>query len=231
MHWKNPWELSIMNDIMKKILFIFDLDGTLVDAYQAIWETLSYTLEALGYPPVDFETAKRAVGHGDRNYIPRFFRPEHIQQAATIYRQYHLKSLDGKIKLMPGAKELLENLKKMDRIVAAASNRPCESGLLILKNLGIEKYFDRTVFGDQVENQKPHPEMILKILDFFKIKGDKAVFIGDMDIDILTGKKAGVDTIVLPTGSSTVEELKIAGPTKLCNSLFEILQMIEEGIL
>ncbi len=193
---------------MKKQLFIFDLDGTLMDAYQAIWETLVYTLNKLGYPPVDFETAKRAVGHGDKNYIPRFFRPEHVEQASKIYREYHLKSLDGRVKLLPGAKELLEKLKETDKFIAVASNRPCESGMLLLKKLGIETYFDKTVFGDHVINQKPDPEMILKLLDFFRMDKEKAVFIGDMDIDVYTGKKAGIDTIVVPTGSSTIEEIE-----------------------
>ncbi|MCX7705287.1 MAG: HAD family hydrolase [bacterium] len=215
---------------MKKKLFIFDLDGTLIDAYQAIWETLVYTLTKLGYPPVDFETAKRAVGHGDKNYIPRFFKPCDIKKASKIYREYHLKSLDGKVKLLPGAKQLLEKLKETGKLIAVASNRPLESGLLIIKNLDMKKYFDITVFGDQVTNQKPDPEMILKILDFLKTNNKEAIFIGDMDIDVLTGKKAKIDTIVVSTGSSTVEELIAASPTILCTSLLEVLQMLQKGI-
>ncbi len=216
---------------MKKQIFIFDLDGTLVDAYQAIWETLLYTLNALGYPPVDFEEAKRAVGHGDKNYIPRFFKKDDIEKASKIYREYHLKSLDGKIHLLPGAKELLDKLKKTNRFIAVASNRPYESGTIILKNTGIEKYFDRILFGNQVKNQKPHPEILLKILKSLEIDKENAVFIGDMNIDVATGKSAGVDTIVVPTGSSTIEELIAANPSKICSSLFEILEMVEKDLL
>ncbi|MCM8814486.1 MAG: HAD family hydrolase [Candidatus Omnitrophica bacterium] len=216
---------------MEKKLFIFDLDGTLIDAYMAIWETLLHTLNTLGYPPVDFKTAKRAVGYGDKNYIPRFFRPQHVDQASRIYREYHLKSLNGKIKLLPGAKKLLEELKRKDRYIAVASNRPSESGILIVRNLGIEKFFDKMVFGDQVVNQKPDPEILLKIIDFFRIDKKNTIFVGDMDIDANTGKKAGIDTFVVPTGSSTVQELKISNPSKICNSLFEILEMLQQGLL
>ncbi|MCM8759276.1 MAG: HAD family hydrolase [Candidatus Omnitrophica bacterium] len=216
---------------MKKKLFIFDFDGTLMDAYQAIWETLLYTLNKLGYPPVDFETAKRAVGYGDKNYIPRFFRPEDVEQASKIYREYHLKSLDGRVKLLPGAKELLKKLKEDGRLVAIASNRPFESGDLIIKKLGIKEYLDTAIFGDQVNNQKPDPEMVLKLLDLFQVEKEKAVFIGDMDIDVYTGKKAGVDTIVVPTGSSTIEELKKANPSMLCNSLFDVLELVNKNLI
>ncbi|MCM8763799.1 MAG: HAD family hydrolase [Candidatus Omnitrophica bacterium] len=216
---------------MKKQLFIFDLDGTLVDAYIAIWETLLHTLKVLGYPPVDFQTAKRAVGHGDKNYIPRFFRPEHVKKASKIYREYHLKSLNGKVKLLPGARQLLEKLKQTHRYIAVASNRPSESGILLVRNLGIEQFFDKMMFGDQVTNQKPDPEILLKILDSFKIDRKNTVFVGDMDIDVATGKNAGIDTFAVPTGSSTIEELRAGNPSKICNSLFEIIDMLKQGML
>ncbi len=216
---------------MKKKLFIFDLDGTLVDAYQAIWETLLYTLEKLGYPPVDFETAKMAVGHGDKKYIPRFFKPEDVEKASKIYREIHLKKLDGKVKLLPGAKELLQKLKQKEKLTGLASNRPCESGVIILKITDLQQYFDRTIFGDQVKNQKPDPEILLNLIDFFKLSKEETVFIGDMDIDVETGKKAGVDTIVVPTGSSTLKQLENSKPSRICNSLFEILKMLEDELI
>ncbi|HOJ30904.1 MAG TPA: HAD family hydrolase [bacterium] len=215
---------------MKKHLFIFDLDGTLMDAYQAIWETLLYTLSSLGYPPVDFETAKRAVGHGDKHYIPVFFKPEDVEKARKIYREYHLKSLNGKVRLMPGAKQLLEKLKNSNRFIAVASNRPSESGMLIIKNLGIESFFNYTVFGDQVANQKPDPEMLIKVLEFFGLEKEKAVFIGDMDIDAVTGKKAGIDTLIVSTGSSTIDQIMVSNPSKICNNLFEIIDMLDKGL-
>ncbi|MCM8822015.1 MAG: HAD family hydrolase [Candidatus Omnitrophica bacterium] len=216
---------------MKKKLFIFDLDGTLIDAYISIWETLLHTLKTLGYPPVDFQTAKRAVGHGDKNYIPRFFKPDDVDKASKIYREYHLKSLNGKAKLLPGAKDLLEVLKQTQRNIAVASNRPSESGILLVRNLGIEHFFDKMMFGDQVTNQKPDPEILIKILVYFKIDRENAIFVGDMDIDAATGKKAGIDTFVVSTGSSTIEELKTSNPSRICNSLFEILEMLKQGLL
>lgn len=216
---------------MKKKLFIFDLDGTLMDAYQAIWETLLYTLASLGYGPVDFETAKRAVGHGDKYYIPVFFKPEDVERARKIYREYHLKSLNGKVHLLPGAKQLLEKLKNTNRFIAVASNRPSESGLLIIKKLGIEHFFNYTIFGDQVTNQKPDPEMIIKVLQFFKVEKENAVFIGDMDIDVITGKKAGIDTIIVTTGSSTLDQIIESNPSKICNNLFEIVDMLDKQLL
>lgn len=216
---------------MKKSLFIFDLDGTLIDAYQAIWETLLYTLNALGYEQVDFETAKRAVGYGDKNYIPRFFKPQHIEQARKIYREYHLKNLNGKVHLLPGARQILEKLHKNKRLITIASNRPSESGLAIIENLGIINFFSNMVFGDQVQQQKPHPDMILRLIEEGGVKTEHTVFIGDMTIDVFTGKNAGVDTIVVPTGSSSREELVESKPTWLCNSLFEVIKMLDSDIL
>jgi len=217
--------------IMKKRLFVFDLDGTLIDAYQAVWETLSYTLSVFGYPPVDFETAKRSVGYGDKNYIPKFFKPEHVEQARQIYREYHLKNLNGKVHLLPGARQLLEKLKQDKRIIGVASNRPSESGIPIVRNLDIMEFFSRMLFGDQVTRQKPEPDMLLKLIEETNVKPQDTVFVGDMTIDILTGKNAGVDTIVVPTGSSTRTELVESKPSYLCDSLFDVIKLLDSGIL
>ncbi|HPP67266.1 MAG TPA: HAD family hydrolase, partial [bacterium] len=200
---------------MKKQLFIFDLDGTLVDAYQAIWKALLYARSALGYPPVDFETAKRAVGYGDKNYILKFFRQDDVEQARTIYLEYHLKILNNNISLMPGARDILEKLKQNKRVIAVASNRPSRAGLCILENLGIKDFFSKTIFGDQVKQQKPDSEMISKIIEELGINPRVAVFIGDMTIDVATGRNAGVDTIAIPTGSSTLDELRESNPARL----------------
>jgi len=73
--------------------------------------------------------------------------------------------------------------------------------------------------------------MLLKLIEETNVKPQDTVFVGDMTIDILTGKNAGVDTIVVPTGSSTRTELVESKPSYLCDSLFDVIKLLDSGIL
>jgi len=60
---------------MRRIkLIIFDLDGTLVDAYPAIISSFNYTMQKLNYPVQDVLTIRRAVGWGDENLLRPFIK-------------------------------------------------------------------------------------------------------------------------------------------------------------
>jgi phosphoglycolate phosphatase len=214
---------------MHKDLFIFDLDGTLMDAYQAIWASLTHTLDAFGYPPVDYEVAKHAVGMGDKHFVTKFFKPADVEQARRIYRDHHLSIIHDKVFLMPGAGELLAFLTARGKFLAVASNRPRETGRSIIRQLDIEHYFQRVVFADMVARPKPSPDVVEAITSFFGAARQQALFVGDMDIDVNTGKNAGVDTVAVATGSSSHEELKACGPDCLCLSLHELLAELKNG--
>ena len=70
-------------------LVIFDLDGTLVDAYPAIIKSFNYAMQKLGYPAQDGLIIRRAVGHGDGGLLRPFVRRQDIKPALRIYRRHH----------------------------------------------------------------------------------------------------------------------------------------------
>jgi len=75
-------------------LIIFDLDGTLVDAYQAVGQSVNYTLDRLGSAPRSHAEIKRSVGGGDRKLMVHFVGEKLADQALAIYRPHHAKALD-----------------------------------------------------------------------------------------------------------------------------------------
>ncbi len=204
---------------------MFDLDGTLINAYKAIQDTLNYTLKQLGYKNQEtYEEAKRAVGLGDKKFIEKFFKPEDIETALKIYNQYHVSIIKDKTFLMDGTKEVLSYLKNKGIFLAVTSNRPGISGFPLLKNLGIKNYFQKITFGDMVQNPKPHPQMIEDTEKFFHVEKNEIIFVGDMTIDIQTGKNANVLTVAVSTGSSYFEELENLHPDFLYTSLFDLMK-------
>lgn len=211
-----------------KKLSIFDLDGTLIDAYTAIHKTLNYCLFKLGYPPVSLERVKRAVGKGDIDLAEKMVKKEDVDLFISLYRQNHLNFLDGNIKLLPGANILLEYLKNKGVYIAVATNRAGFSVLPLLEKLNIKDYFDIIYTRDDVKSPKPDPEILFRIMDTLKVDKEQTFFVGDMDIDYLTGKNAGVDTYIVLTGSSNKEDFVGYSDVNLFDNLISLKEYLEK---
>jgi len=190
----------MMNDRVR--LVIFDLDGTLVDAYAAVEKSINYTLGQLGYPAASGFKIKRSVGWGEIHLISQFVEPRDLAQAVKIYRGHHSQALRRGTKLLPGAMSILRDLRRQGYLIAIASNRATKFSRLIARQLQIDRYFDLIVCRDKVKRPKPSPDIINRILHELRLRHDQAVFVGDMVVDVQAGKHAKVKTVAVVTGSS-----------------------------
>jgi len=215
-----------MSDNIKCV--IFDLDGTLVDAYKAVASSLNYTLAQMDRAPVDDDKIKRAVGRGDRNLIKTFLSEEDIDGALSIFRQHHTHALKQGTKFLPGARRVLDELKRKRLFLAVASNRPTRFTHIILKHLKIRQTFDYVLCGDKVARQKPAADILEQILTRFSIMPREALYVGDMTIDVETGNNAGIKTVAVTTGSSTEEEITQQKPFKIIDHVSKVAPIVEE---
>tara|TARA_B100000315_G_C14569575_1_gene584784 strand:+ start:1858 stop:2505 length:648 start_codon:yes stop_codon:yes gene_type:complete len=211
-----------------KKLFIFDLDGTLVNAYKAIENSLNFTRKQLGYGKVNSGRIRFSVGHGDKDFVSRFFNKQDKYQALAIYRKHHKKALLRNSSLYPKTKLLLYTLRKKGKKVAVASNRPSFYTNILLKTLGIRKYFDAVYCADKVGSLKPDPKILKVILDRFKNKTEEAIYFGDMDIDLETAKRAKIDMVFKKGGSSRLSEVKKYKTKKVISKLEDILKELNK---
>jgi phosphoglycolate phosphatase len=210
-------------------LVIFDLDGTLVDAYPAVVKSVNHSLSELGFPKRSYDAIKKAVGWGDRQLMAQFVGEEFADKAIRIYRPHHTKALgaQGQVRFLPEAKQLLNNLRKSGYKVALATNRPYKFTMIILKNLDIHKKFDMVLCADRAPRPKPYPDMLKIICKRFKTPMSEALFVGDMTIDVETGQRAKVTTIAVATGSSTRAQLKALKPFKIINRIGQIKTILK----
>jgi len=211
---------------MKYKLVIFDLDGTLIDAYAAIAAGINQMLQSLGYPRQKLEVIKRKVGWGVEKLIEPFIEKKDYQRAVEVYLKSQETLLPKMTKLLPGAKEVLKELKEKGCRLAVASNRPSSFSEPLLKHLKIAQYFSFILCADQINSYKPNPKILSLILKKLNIPPEETVYVGDMALDAETGKNAKVKTIIVLTGSSNQKEVIAAKPFKIINQISEILLFI-----
>jgi|CXWL01.1.fsa_nt_gi phosphoglycolate phosphatase len=206
---------------------IFDLDGTLVDAYKAVERSMNYALKQAGFPKVSAHTIKRSVGWGDRQLIEGFVGREHSPVVLDIYRRHHTESLKTGVKFLRGAQEILIDLDRDGYILAIASNRPTRFTKIILKILKMDAYFDCVLCADKISRPKPYPDILKFILKKYKLRSKEALYVGDMTIDVKTGNSARVKTVAVLTGSSTREEISLLKPYKIIPRISHLRNVIK----
>jgi phosphoglycolate phosphatase len=207
-------------------LIIFDLDGTLVNAYTAISKSFNYTMQRLNYPLQGDLVIRRAVGWGDNNLLKPFIKEKDLKKALYIYRKHHRESLLRHSRLFPGVLGLLSNLKKQGYKLAIASNRPTMFSWILIRHLKLGRYFDYVLCADRLKHIKPHPEILNKIMRRLSVAAQQAIYVGDMVIDAQAGRRAKVKTIIVTTGSSTRKEIRKEKPNLIVRRITELRKIL-----
>lgn len=212
---------------MKEIkLIIFDLDGTLIDAYQAIAKSFNFTMQSLKTGKYSPKVIRRAVGWGDENLLRPFVGSGDLQQALFIYRKHHKQSLVKYSRLLPGVKKVLGLLKVKGYRLAVASNRPTRFSRILIRHLKLNKYFDYILCADKCKHMKPHPEILQKIMGRFQVKPSQTLYVGDMAIDAEAAHRAKARAIIVTTGSSAKKEIKKEKPFLIIGRITGLLEVL-----
>lgn len=207
-------------------LIIFDLDGTLIDAYAAICSSFNYVMRKLGLKPKSPGFIRRLVGWGDANLLKPCVPGDDLARALRLYRHHHKLSLLRHSRLYPYARVLLRKLKARGCKLAVASNRPSRFSLILLKHLRIINLFDYVLCADKLKRGKPSPEILNKIIKKFALKKPEVLYVGDMVIDAQAGRRAKVRTIIVTGGSSGIAEIKREHPFKIISGLNQLVKMV-----
>jgi phosphoglycolate phosphatase len=186
-----------------KQLIIFDMDGTLVDSSTTLTNAINHVRANLSLQPMCGNTILRKLNDHTVNpakyfYEAEFFTTEH----ETWFSQYYRENHKNEVKLYSGIKELLQELKNIGFKLAIATNAYKVSANQALIYLNIKKYFDAVVCGDEVEQGKPNPYMLYRVLDEVNIEAKNTLFIGDGERDREAAKNANINYIMVHWGFS-----------------------------
>ncbi len=205
---------------------IFDFDGTLIDSYEAITESLNRVRASFSMPPCDPADVKTMVGHGLEHLIEKAIGPQRIEEGVKLFRQSYSTICEKKTSILPQVKETLEELDRRGYRMGIATNKPSYFARDILKALEMEHLFAEVLGPNDVERPKPDPEMLEIIMMRIGLAPDEVVYVGDMLLDIEVARRAGVAAYAIPTGSATREALLNGRPDRLLHRFSDLLTIL-----
>jgi 2-phosphoglycolate phosphatase len=205
---------------------LFDFDGTLADSYAAITASVNHVLAARGLPPLAEAVVRGKVGFGLHQLMHDLLPGSDAEENARLYRAHHPTVMISHTRLLPGARELLAALHAESIPMGICSNKPSAITKQLTAALDLDRYFGTVLGPEDVARPKPAPDMLLVGLRQLGGTAERALFVGDMTIDIETAKSAGVAVWVMPTGSHDEATLKAAGPEGFFADLHAIRQSL-----
>jgi 2-phosphoglycolate phosphatase len=212
---------------MKFNTVIFDLDGTLIDSYPAIQESLNYVLEYFGQPKVDLATTKKMVGRGLENLMIQAVGEDRKEQAIALFRKSYDQTVMRGTFLLPEVAETIRDLYEKGIKMAVASNKPSIYSRTILQNFALNPYFQACYGPDSVKQTKPDPAMLEGLMKELNADKKETLYVGDMVIDVETARNAGVPVALIATGGNSSEELRSLNPDYFLDSFGSLRLIIE----
>ena len=214
---------------MKKIaLFIFDLDGTLIDSKRDIAFSVHHTMKILGLPPILDEVIYSFVGNGVTPLIQQAVETAgevDFQEALSIFREHYQAHCLDTTKPFPGILEVIRHFSKTPKVVI--TNKSQGFSDTIIKGLGMTPSFLGIYGGDTNFPKKPDPALVHHLLQSLGATPESAVIIGDSRVDIETGKNAGIMTCGVTWGFRPKEELVESQPDYLIDRPGDLLNLFK----
>ncbi len=209
---------------------IFDLDGTLLDTLDDLWDAVNYTMDTYHFPRRTRTDVRAFVGNGvdrlielcspDGRANPRF------ADAVATYREHYAKISENKTCAYPGVMDLIRRLREDGIAVAVVSNKMHAATVTLCA-----KYFPEIplVCGEREADgirRKPYPDTVLWVVGKLGLKTDECVYIGDSEVDIATAKNAGMDCISVLWGFRDEDMLRETGGTVFAATAEELYEAI-----
>jgi len=205
---------------------VFDLDGTLIDGYDAIHAALRFALERLDRPVPGRERVREMVGHGLESLLEQAVGPSLAPEGVRLFRSFYPEvAIDGS-RLLPGVRDALDRLHEAGFALSVASNKPPLFSRMILEARGIAARFAAIVGPDDAHPPKPDPAMLTVLLAAMRVPAGRTVCVGDMEVDVEFARAGGCRVVVVPTGSRSEEYLRGAGADAMIANLSELPEAI-----
>lgn len=208
-------------------LLIFDMDGTLIDTDEVLYETWAELFKL--YKPKDYKIDREVIrtfsGPPIEVSINKAFPEKDPKFILKEYRERTAKYYETDLAFFPNEKNILKKFKDEGKIltISTSKNRPMAEKCLDV--FGVTDWFKEMITSSDHVPNKPDPASLNIIMERFKIKKDEAIMVGDTSYDALAARNAGIKSVLLRLKPRHYDEDKM--PDYFVDSYDELYALIK----
>lgn len=210
-------------------LVVFDWDGTLMDSEARICGAFAAAAADLGLHAPPAAQVRGIIGLGledalavlfpGRNDVPR-------RELVERYRVHFLDEAGPPMPLFPAVAEVLAKLESLGFLLGVATGKSRRGLDRALLQSGLSRHFVATRCADEAW-PKPHPQMLLDLLEVTGTEAGEALMIGDTEYDLQMAAAAGVDAAGVSWGAHEVDRLAAHDPLRILDSLADVVDWLQ----
>ena len=215
---------------MKK-LFIFDLDGTLLNTLSDLAAATNQALAQLGFPTHEEKAYLHFVGYGifklfERALPPQERTQQQVQRMQELFVPYYNAHGADLTRPYPGISEVLAQLQQRGIQLAVASNKYQAATSQLISHYFPNIHFAAVLGQRDGLPTKPDPLLVQEILAAAQVVAADTLYVGDSDVDMQTAHNSGVDACGVLWGFRAKEELAAYAPRYLISKPEELIPLI-----
>jgi phosphoglycolate phosphatase len=185
-------------------VYLFDVDGTLMDSARDICGAIQHVLHARGREGIEDAFLRRYIGrHLLDLFVDLEFERAHIDAMIDDYRAVYRERRHASTSVYPGVAEMLARLGGRK---STATTKGTPTTRAVLEQFGLISHFDH-VQGTDGFPAKPEPDVLWKSIDLFGARVEDCLLVGDSPADMEAGRRAGVKTCAVRYGYGDPAEL------------------------
>ena len=212
-----------MNYELKDTWILFDLDGTLTQSEEGIWNCAKHAVKEMGFPEPDAATLRKFIGppllYSFRTWLG--MTEEQAEEAQRIYRARYTTVGMYENRVYPGVRTMLRTLWKQGAKLGVVTGKPAYPTGKILEHFGFDRFLSAVVCATDGRAEKEH-----LIRDALPEDHGEVWMVGDRCYDMEGGVKAGVHTLGVTYGYGSEQELRETGAEMIAHTPAGILDIL-----
>lgn len=217
---------------------LFDLDGTLIDSAPDIAAAVNELLALSGRGPLTVAAVTSMIGNGVEKLVERALNAtgdplsaEALEREQAAMLDIYARHLTGLTTLLPGVRETLDTLRQNGIRLGLATNKQQRFIEAVFDHFGLSSLFDVVIGGGPRIVKKPAPDMLIAAMQQLSATPADTVMVGDSTSDVQAAKAAGVRSVIVRGGYTSVPAEQLGADIVIDNmtGLTAALESLKSG--